>query len=290
MQKVRLEASESNGLANIDYVKVSGLVVDPAECGSHSVVSGEIYRIINKNSGKALEVADASSAKGTNIQQGTYVGGTHQQWLVTNIKSNYHTLTAQHSGQLVDVTGKRTADGTNIIQWPANGGFNQQWAITHIDSIWFTITARHSAKCLDVANSSTAEGANVHQWTYNGTDNQLWQLVPASGPVKIEKPNVNSIPDEFSLGQNYPNPFNPATTIRYVLNKPAYITLNVYNFTGQKVKTLAQQYQNAGEFKIQWDSRNDLGEQVSSGIYFYRLKISNSSGSHSSQKKMVLLK
>jgi hypothetical protein len=98
------------------------------------------------------------------------------------------------------------------------------------------------------------------------------------------------VPDKITLFQNYPNPFNPTTTIRYALDKPAYITLNVYNFAGQKVKTLAQQYQNAGEFRVQWDSRNDLGDQVSSGVYFYRLKISNSSGSYLVQKKMLLLK
>jgi hypothetical protein len=98
------------------------------------------------------------------------------------------------------------------------------------------------------------------------------------------------VPDKIILFQNYPNPFNPITTIRYALDKPAYVTLIVYNFNGQKVKTLTQQYQNAGKFKVQWDSRNDLGDQVSSGVYFYRLKMSNSSGSYLVQKKMLFLK
>jgi hypothetical protein len=98
------------------------------------------------------------------------------------------------------------------------------------------------------------------------------------------------VPDNFTLFQNYPNPFNPKTTIRYALNQPAYITLDVYNLAGQKVKTLAQQYQKAGEFRVHWDSKNEIEELVSSGVYFYRLIISNSSGSYQLYKKMLLLK
>ncbi|MEJ2545263.1 MAG: right-handed parallel beta-helix repeat-containing protein [Calditrichaceae bacterium] len=98
------------------------------------------------------------------------------------------------------------------------------------------------------------------------------------------------VPDNFTLFQNYPNPFNPKTTIRYALNQPAYITLDVYNLAGQKVKTLAQQYQKAGEFRVHWDSKNEIEELVSSGVYFYRFIISNSLGSYQLYKKMLLLK
>ncbi len=118
---------------------------------------------------------------------------------------------------------------------------------------------------------------------------------PDLGAFEVKKTTaindyIEFVTDKTILFQNYPNPFNSVTTIRYSLSKRGYVNLTIYNFAGQKVRTLLQHYQNAGEFIVQWDSRNDLGEQVSSGVYFYRLKISNSSGSYLVQKKMLFLK
>jgi hypothetical protein len=99
-----------------------------------------------------------------------------------------------------------------------------------------------------------------------------------------------NLPEEITLFQNYPNPFNPKTTIHYALAKPGYVIMQVYNFLGQKVRTLVRQYQNEGEFTTTWNGDNDFGESVASGIYFYRLSIPNSSDSRLVQKKMLLLK
>ncbi len=98
------------------------------------------------------------------------------------------------------------------------------------------------------------------------------------------------IPGDITLYQNYPNPFNPVTTIHYSLSRPGYVNLSVYNFLGQKVRTLVWQHQGSGEFTVSWNGKNDFGELVASGFYFYRLSISNSSGSHLVQKKMLLLR
>ena len=59
---------------------------------------------------------------------------------------------------------------------------------------------------------------------------------------------------------------------------------------GQAVRSLVQQHQNRGEFNVLWNGQNDSGEVVASGVYFYRLSISDSDGSHSVQKKMILLR
>lgn len=99
-----------------------------------------------------------------------------------------------------------------------------------------------------------------------------------------------NVPVRITLHQNFPNPFNPATTIQYTLIQSSFITLNVYNFAGQKVRTLVHQYQNAGENGVKWNGKNDFGEQVASGIYFYRINVANKTGAYSVQKKMVLLK
>jgi hypothetical protein len=79
--------------------------------------------------------------------------------------------------------------------------------------------------------------------------------------------NGNAIPGDFQLSQNYPNPFNAKTTISYSLPKAGSIILTIYNLLGQKVATLFDGIQQAGENKVVWDAKD-----VTSGIYFYRLK------------------
>ena len=93
-------------------------------------------------------------------------------------------------------------------------------------------------------------------------------------------------PLTFGLTQNYPNPFNPATTISYNLATRSLVELSVYNMLGQKVTTLVNDVQAAGQHQAEWDGTNRSGNRVASGIYFYRLE----AGEQSVVKKMVLLK
>ena len=72
---------------------------------------------------------------------------------------------------------------------------------------------------------------------------------------------------------NYPNPFNQTTTIRYQLAKDCDVSLTVYNQIGQKVRTLVHEKQGFGSQSITWDGSNDTGEELSSGIYVYRLQV-----------------
>jgi len=97
---------------------------------------------------------------------------------------------------------------------------------------------------------------------------------------------VMALPTVYALTQNYPNPFNPTTTIDYSIPKSGNVELVIFNMTGQKVRTLVSGKQDAAFYKIVWDGRNDLGENVASGMYFYRLV----SGSFSKIEKMTLIK
>ena len=92
--------------------------------------------------------------------------------------------------------------------------------------------------------------------------------------------NISSIP-RFSLGNNYPNPFNPATAISYSIPELSDVKLEVFNLTGQKVKTVVNETQKAGNYLVRLDAGN-----LPSGIYFYKL----TAGDNTVTKKMLLMK
>jgi len=118
-------------------------------------------------------------------------------------------------------------------------------------------------------------------------------LKPFTNEDVFEFSNVTSIepiaannPEEFLLFQNYPNPFNPTTTIKYYLSKPQKITLTIYDILGQKIQTLVNGFQTAGTKYIIWDGKNNNGNSVSSGVYFYQIQ----TGDIIKNRKMILMK
>jgi flagellar hook assembly protein FlgD len=95
------------------------------------------------------------------------------------------------------------------------------------------------------------------------------------------------IPHQNTLSQNYPNPFNPSTSIEFTVRERTRVSLKVYDVSGQLVRTLLEAERAPGEVhRMTWDGRNDAGQAVSSGVYFYRLVASD----FTQTKKMVLLK
>jgi len=113
--------------------------------------------------------------------------------------------------------------------------------------------------------------------------------------VKLLMTPVSSgeVPAVFALHQNFPNPFNPKTVIKYDLPSESKVTLKVFNILGEGVRTLVSEVQEAGYRSIEWDSRNNAGLAVASGVYFYRIEmasISDRSNSFSQVKRMLLLK
>ena len=114
------------------------------------------------------------------------------------------------------------------------------------------------------------------------SDNAIGNL---SKPVVAVQPQIDA-PDTFAVAQNIPNPFNPVTTISYELPRETDVSLKIYNVLGQEVKTLIRQPIRAGRHQIVWDSKDDIGQIVSSGIYFYRFI----AGPVDETKKMLILK
>jgi flagellar hook assembly protein FlgD len=84
----------------------------------------------------------------------------------------------------------------------------------------------------------------------------------------------------------FPNPFNPNTNIRYSLKEAGKVKIEIYNMKGQKIKTYNLEHTSPGYYQVSWDSCDDKGRSVASGIYLYRL----STGNYTSAKKMVLAK
>ncbi len=97
----------------------------------------------------------------------------------------------------------------------------------------------------------------------------------------------SDLPMEFSLEQNYPNPFNPTTQIKYAIPSEGFVNLKIYDIIGRVVRTLVYQNQKVGNYTVNWDGRDDDGEVVASGIYFYNLQVADRI---SKTNKMVFLK
>ena len=107
-------------------------------------------------------------------------------------------------------------------------------------------------------------------------------------PLQIES---IIIPQKNLLAQNYPNPFNPETWIPYQLAQDSDVTISIYNQKGQLVRLINLGTKPAGvDFTksrvAYWDGKNDWGEKVASGLYFYRLK----AGDFSAVRKMLIMK
>ncbi|TFB09850.1 T9SS type A sorting domain-containing protein, partial [Candidatus Marinimicrobia bacterium MT.SAG.4] len=94
------------------------------------------------------------------------------------------------------------------------------------------------------------------------------------------------LPEEYLLGQNYPNPFNPLTTISFALPIAANISLIIYDLNGREIMRWDEDISQGGYYQRVWNGENLSGEQVSSGVYFYRFR----AGDFVQTKKMVLLR
>ncbi|MCH8957063.1 T9SS type A sorting domain-containing protein, partial [candidate division KSB1 bacterium] len=111
---------------------------------------------------------------------------------------------------------------------------------------------------------------------------EIYKFAPT--PVTgIDDPNQ---PELFQLAQNYPNPFNPTTTISYRLGKTSKVELTIYNTAGQKVTTLLDADQQAGEYQMKWHGENSSGQRVASGVYFYKFQADDLIQT----RKMILLR
>jgi len=112
------------------------------------------------------------------------------------------------------------------------------------------------------------------------------QLAGFEVALPIAEPDGNGLPTKYDLFQNAPNPFNPSTSISFDLPKASQVRMEVFNVLGQKVKTLVNDFKEAGSQTVIWDGTDNSGSSVASGLYFYRI----SAGDFNATKKMMMLK
>ncbi len=109
-------------------------------------------------------------------------------------------------------------------------------------------------------------------------------------PVSMAKPTFpfdgEVVPKIFYLYPNFPNPFNPTTIIRYQVPNDVFVSIEIFDVLGKKIKTLVNENKTAGYYSAFWDGTNDFGQTVANGLFIYKM----SAGSFTNIKKMLLIK
>ena len=137
----------------------------------------------------------------------------------------------------------------------------------------------------------TLTAVEVQGWLTDARALEVRDPIVKRGFVVLEQLLIALTPKETELLANYPNPFNPETWIPYRLAEDAFVTLAIYNGSGQIVRTLDVGHRIASAYESQskaiyWNGRNDVGERVASGVYFYTLR----AGDYNATRKMLILK
>ena len=133
--------------------------------------------------------------------------------------------------------------------------------------------------------------SDVQHWLTQAQQMDLNDSLSQRGIRFLEQLLAALIPKATVLLANYPNPFNPETWIPYQLANTADVTLRIYAINGTLVRMLMLGHQPAGIYQSKdraayWDGKNEVGEQVASGIYFYTL----TAGDFTATRKMLIIK
>ena len=139
--------------------------------------------------------------------------------------------------------------------------------------------------------AESVDPATIEAWIAQARLEDDGSIAFRQGIENLQNLLYSLIPEETALHRNYPNPFNPETWIPYQLAESAEVTLTIYDMNGRLVRRLAVGHQGAGMYQsrsraVYWDGRNQLGESVASGLYFYTL----TAGEFAATRRMLILK
>jgi hypothetical protein len=197
--------------------------------------------------------------------------GVSTQKIADNVTVNVNTTDAAGAALFVfNVTGEvgaiELSDGVNMQIATGLDNNELRVLVYNIESS----ASINSGSLMTIPVSGSLDLVEVEAADYNGA---------------VMNTTMRVLPSTFELAQNYPNPFNPTTTIALDLPVASNYNLEVYNIAGQKVRTFSGSAE-AGTLEIVWDGKDASGNQVASGMYFYKAQ----AGQFSATKKMLLMK
>ncbi|RKH52740.1 RICIN domain-containing protein [Corallococcus llansteffanensis] len=136
---------------------------------------GVLYKIVNVNSGKVLDIAFNSKEASYRLHQWEYLGLPSQKWYLAGSEAGGYVVFNLNSGLVMEQTIPLYGDGAKIWQWWPNGTTQQNWRISNVmpTTIWNSL----SGKVVDVEHNGTGNGAHIHQWQITpGVQSQLWRF------------------------------------------------------------------------------------------------------------------
>ena len=160
------------------------------------------FEIVNKLSGKVLDVAGGSTSNAAGIQQSFISGARNQRWSLIPEDNGTYAIMNLLSGKVLDVQSVSMDNGALIQQYDYLGGANQKWSLVPVENGYFEIVSALSGKALDVLNASTDNGALVQQWDYSGADQQKWRLEAPFQGFKIQNVGTGGVLDIPSGSQD----------------------------------------------------------------------------------------
>lgn len=150
--------------------------------------------------------------------------------------------------------------------------------------------ATTTAQSREIAVAPDLDGNNSNEIIIGGKIGNVTLLsggLDAPQLVRIE----HSIPKTFSLSNNYPNPFNPTTSFRLNIPQLADVEISIFNILGENVTSFSYESLSAGSHEITWEGKNDNGENVASGVYLLRVKVSDDTKKlFTATKRLMMLK
>ncbi|NIR50858.1 S8 family serine peptidase [candidate division KSB1 bacterium] len=200
----------------------------------------------------------------------------------------------------VTISGPSSVEPDVIETWTANvtggsGSISYQWYVRYEGSSTWNTLGTNQDQSHSFSEPGTTNDLKV-EVTSDGEfaeDTHAVYVTSGGGGISKEGNETAQLPQQFALHQNHPNPFNPTTEIRYDLPVAGEVTLSIFNVMGQKIRTLIEEQKPAGFHRIFWDGRDELGRQVGSGVFLYRISVRpNDSGASPFEavRKMTLLR
>ena len=207
------------------------------------------------------------------------------------------TQTAPPAGNILDNSANDFIIGNSIGQsYTFEGTIDELriWNVVRdeqqINDYMFQYLSGNEQGLVGCWRMNEANGETIIDFTSNANDGTLYDTSWITGAPMIMTSTDDLLSNDLSsrlvLYPNFPNPFNPSTTISYQLPKNSKVELTIYNLKGQKVQTLTNEFKDKGNHTVTWEGDDELGNPVTSGIYFYKLKADD----FQKVKKMILMK